>query len=557
MIEDLWYKNAIVYCLDVETFQDGNGDGVGDFRGLKRRLDYLAGLGVTCVWLLPFYPTPNRDNGYDITDFYGVDPRLGDLGDFVAFTRQAKLHGIRVIVDLVVNHTSDRHPWFQEARRDPKSRYRDYYVWSKKKPKDAHKGMVFPGVQHTTWTYDEKAGEYYFHRFYEFQPDLNVANPAVREEIFKIMGYWLELGVSGFRVDAVPFVVELKGVEHDIPDPYGLLDQMREFLSWRSGDAILLAEANVTMDEVMEFFGKKAERMQLVLNFQANQHLFGALATGDARPLGKALRSSPRLPRAAQWANFLRNHDELDLGRLPKDIQKKVFEKFGPEPNMQVYDRGVRRRLAGMLEGDRRKLQLCYSMMFGLPGTPVLWYGEEIGMGELLALKERQSVRTPMQWSDELHGGFTQGGEKPVKPLVEKGVFSYERVNVASQRLDPESLLNWMERLIRLRKECPEIGRGKWTVLPTRHKSVLAIRHDWRENSIITLFNLAEKPTSLKLKTVEDPKQVLPLMNVLTGDTCLPDEDGTHALTLEAYGYQWYRLGRRDSMQQSTEDPEA
>jgi maltose alpha-D-glucosyltransferase/alpha-amylase len=557
VIEDLWYKNAIIYCLDVETFQDGNGDGVGDFRGLKRRLDYLAGLGVTCVWLLPFYPTPNRDNGYDISDFYGVDPRLGDLGDFVAFTHQAKLHGIRVIVDLVVNHTSDRHPWFQQARRDPKSRYRDYYVWSKKKPKDAHKGMVFPGVQRTTWTYDEKAGEYYFHRFYEFQPDLNVANPAVREEIFKIMGYWLELGVSGFRVDAVPFVVELKGIEHDIPDPYGLLDEMREFLSWRSGDAILLAEANVTMDEVMKFFGKKGERMQLVLNFQANQHLFGALATGDARPLGKALRSSPRLPHAAQWANFLRNHDELDLGRLPKDIQKKAFEKFGPEANMQVYGRGVRRRLAGMLEGDRRKLQLCYSMMFGLPGTPVLWYGEEIGMGELLALKERQSVRTPMQWSDELHGGFTRGGEKPVKPLVDKGVFSYERVNVASQRLDPESLLNWIERLIRLRKECPEIGWGKWTVLPTRHKAVLAVRHDWRGNSIVTLFNLAGTPASLKLKTVEDPKQVLPLMNLLTGDTCLPEEDGTHALTLEAYGYQWYRLGSRDSTQQRTESPEA
>ncbi|HET9451424.1 MAG TPA: alpha-amylase family glycosyl hydrolase, partial [Aggregicoccus sp.] len=247
MIEDLWYKNAVVYCLDVDTFMDGNGDGVGDFLGLRRRLEYLAGLGITCIWLLPFYPSPNRDNGYDIIDYYGVDRRLGDLGDFVQFTHQAKQHGIRVIVDLVVNHTSDQHPWFQAARKDPHSPFRDYYVWSKKKPADAHRGMVFPGVQKTTWTYDEQAKAYYFHRFFPHQPDLNTANPAVREQILKIMGFWLELGVSGFRVDAVPFVIELKGVkDHEVKDPYGMLTEMREFLSWRTGDAILLAEANVT-----------------------------------------------------------------------------------------------------------------------------------------------------------------------------------------------------------------------------------------------------------------------------------------------------------------------
>jgi len=383
VIEDLWYKNAVIYCLDVETFQDGNGDGVGDFRGLKRRLEYLAGLGVTCIWLLPFYPSPNRDNGFDITDFYGVDPRHGDLGDFVAFTHHARSHGIRVIVDLVVNHTSDRHPWFRSARASPDSPFRDYYVWSKKKPKGSHKGMVFPGVQKTTWTWDEEARAYYFHRFFPFQPDLNVTHPAVKEEILKIMGFWLQLGVSGFRVDAAPFLVELKGLEgreHGIKDPHDLLRDMREFLSWRQGDAILLAEANVPMGGVKAFFGD-GDRMQLVFNFQANQGFFQGVVQEDAGPVAKALRTSPRLRETAQWANFLRNHDELDLGRLTDQARAGVFAALGPEPTMQIYGRGLRRRLAPMFGGDMRRLRLAYSLMFSLPGTPVLCTARRSGWG--------------------------------------------------------------------------------------------------------------------------------------------------------------------------------
>lgn len=541
MIEDLWYKNAVIYCLDVETFQDGNGDGVGDFLGLKHRLDYLAGLGVTCIWLLPFYPTPNRDNGYDVTDFYGVDRRLGDLGDFVAFTHLARNRGMKVIVDLVVNHTSDKHPWFQAARSDPNSRFRDYYLWSKTKPKDAHKGMVFPGVQKATWTKDPRAGAWYFHRFYEFQPDLNVSNPHVREEILKIMGYWLELGVSGFRVDAVPFLIELEGVKkpHAKDEDLLLLREMREFLSWRAGDAVLLAEANVPMDTVSRFF---ENGMQLVFNFQANQHFFSGIVQGDARGIATALTTSPKLAHSAQWANFLRNHDELDLGRLDDEVREQVFDALAPEESMRIYGRGIRRRLASMFGGDLRRLKLAYSLMFALPGTPVLWYGEEIGMGENLALPERQPVRTPMQWSDDKHAGFTQA-PKPLRPLLSKGPFNYRQVNVNAQQRDEGSLLNWLERLIRKRKQCPELGWGEWRVLKTRKKNLLAVLHSWRGAQMVTVHNLSGEPCSLELEPVEEAH--LPLVDVFDGSACAVQE-GRYSLLLDGYGHRWFRVGRQD-----------
>src|SRR5687768_5132963 len=289
---DLWYKNAVIYCVDVETFMDSNGDGIGDFRGLTDRLDHIEALGATCIWLLPFYPTPNRDNGYDVTDFYAVDQRLGTLGDFVAFTHAAHDRGLRVIVDLVANHTSIDHPWFQAARSDPGSRYRDWYVWSKEKPADIHDGVVFPGVQDTTWSYDEAAQAWYMHRFYKHQADLNIANPEVREELDRVMGYWLELGVSGFRVDAVPFLIEYLGLpEEEQPDrdPHLYLTHMRDFLSWRRAEAMLLAEANITLDQTDEYFGD-GDRMQMIFNFMLNQHLFLALVRGDAGPIRKILK---------------------------------------------------------------------------------------------------------------------------------------------------------------------------------------------------------------------------------------------------------------------------
>jgi len=499
LINDLWYKNAIVYCLAVETFMDANGDGVGDFKGLVRRLDYLQGLGVTAIWLMPFQPSPQRDDGYDITDYYGVDPRYGTLGDFVEFTHGCKQRGIRVLIDLVVNHTSDQHPWFQSARRDPTSPHRDWYVWSAKKPAHSDDGVVFPGVQKSTWTRDTVANAYFFHRFYKFQPDLNTSNPLVQAEILKIMGFWLQLGVSGFRMDAVPFVIAAKGPDvRKVVEQYDMLRIFREFLQWREGEAIILAEANVLPNTDLSYFGRSGDRMHMMFNFQVNQTLFYALACADSRPLVRALKATAPRPATGQWGLFLRNHDELDLGRLTEEQRQAVFSAFGPDPSMQLYGRGIRRRLAPMLQGDRRRIELAYSLMLTFPGTPVIRYGDEIGMGDDLSLPERNCARTPMQWSGEPQGGFT-ASESPVLPPISQGPYGFQHVNVATQRRDPLSMLNWTERMLRTRKEVPEIGWGTFTVVRTGTPEVLAIRYDWRNNAVLFVHNLAPLPREVRL----------------------------------------------------------
>ena len=331
MIADLWYKNGIIYCLSVGTYMDANGDGIGDFKGLLRRLDYLHGLGITAIWLMPFQPSPGKDDGYDISDYYGVDPRYGTLGDFVEFTHGCKQRGIRVIIDLVVNHTSDQHDWFKSARSAKDSPHRDWYVWADKRPAGANKGMVFPGVQKSTWTHDKEAGAWYFHRFYDFQPDLNTSHPLVQAEILKIMGFWIQLGVSGFRMDAVPFVIATKGAKVKKPvEQYDMLRAFREFLQWREGDAIILAEANVLPKTDMEYFGDDGDRMHMMFNFHVNQHLFYALASADSRPLAKALADTKPRPATAQWGLFLRNHDELDLGRLTEEAAGRGLQGVRP-----------------------------------------------------------------------------------------------------------------------------------------------------------------------------------------------------------------------------------
>ena len=540
MIHDLWYKNAVIYCLNVETFIDSNGDGVGDFVGLTDKLAYLSGLGVTCIWLLPFYGSPNRDDGYDVADYYGVHPRTGTFGDVVEFMNRAQQLGLRVIVDLVVNHTSDRHPWFKAARKDPNSPYRQYYVWSKTRPRNWNKGMVFPGVENATWTRDTAAGEYYFHRFYAFQPDLNTHNAAVKEEITRIMGFWLQLGVSGFRMDAVPFLIERKGANVKPGKDYELLHEMRDFLQWRVRDAIMLAEANVPPRESMQYFGSGGDRLQMMLNFWVNQRIFYTLATGDADPLRKALLDTYERPHASQWGVFLRAHDELDLGRLTDRQRERVFAAFAPEKHMLLYNRGIRRRLAPMLNNDRRRIELANSLLFTLPGTPIIRYGDEIGMGDDLDLPERYSVRTPMQWSGLRHGGFTTA-RRPIRKVIDDDVFGYQRVNVADQRRDPHSLLNWTERIIRTRKECVEIGWGKWSLIPRMPEHVLGIRYDWNDRCTFVLHNFVDRPARVRLRIEGRPP--CPLVNLLSHERSEPDGRGHHTIELEPYGYRWLRVG--------------
>jgi maltose alpha-D-glucosyltransferase/alpha-amylase len=543
-IDDYWFKNAVLYCLNVATYMDCNGDGVGDFEGLSRRLDYLHALGVTCVWLQPFFCSPNRDNGYDVSDYYGVSPRLGTSGDFVECMNHAHALGMRVVVDLVANHTSIDHPWFQSARADPESPYRDWYVWADKRPRGHAQGTVFPPVQKSTWTRDPKARKYYFHRFYEHQADLNTHHPAYREELYKIMGYWLQLGVSGFRMDAVPFLVERKGANVKPVKDFDLLQEMRRFLQWRARDAILLAEANVPPGESMHYFGDEGDRLQMMLNFPVNQRLYYAFATGDAKPLEHAIRETlANVPRDAQWVQFLRSHDELDLGRLTDAQRAKVFEVFAPEKHMQLYDRGIRRRLAPMLGNDRRRLELAYSLLFALPGTPMIQYGDEIGMGEDLALNEREAVRTPMQWTDGPNAGFTRSA-KTVLPVIDEGVFGYPKVNVNAQRRDPSSFMNWIARLIRVRKECPEIAWGACEVLRIDVEAVLALACRFRGSAIVTLHNFSDAAQTAHLRVRDERGERL--VDLLGHEHSRASGRGTHEIALDGYGYRWFRVGTPD-----------
>jgi maltose alpha-D-glucosyltransferase / alpha-amylase len=536
MIGDLWYKNAVVYSLDVETFMDSNGDGCGDFEGLSRRLDHLESLGVDALWLAPFQPSPRRDDGYDIADYFGVDPRFGTSGDFVEFVHQAGSRGMRVLIDLVVNHTSDRHPWFRDAR-DRSSPRHDWYVWSKRRPSNWRSGVVFPGDQLSTWTFDRKAQEYYFHRFYDFQPDLNMDNPRVREEVRRVMGFWLQLGVAGFRVDAVPFLIEkpprgrAKAELH-----FEYLKEFRDFLQWRVGNAVLLGEANVPPQQSRQYFAA-GDGLHMMFNFWVNQHLFLALASGDVRPLAAALRATKTVPPSAQWAHFLRNHDELDLGRLAAADRELVFDAFAKEESERLYGRGIRRRPAPML-GDRRRLELAYSLVLSFPGTPVLRYGDEIGMGENLRLRERSAIRTPMQWSAEPNGGFSTS-ERVVRPLVDSGPYGYDAVNVESQRRDESSLLRWTTRMLRLRKQCPEIGWGEWRILPAGASEVLALQYDWRGGTVVCVHNVEAEPREVEL----DLGGGL-LSDLLTAEDVEVRGGRRHPVRLDPYGYRWFRLGR-------------
>ena len=540
-MERPWHKSAIVYTVDVETFADGNGDGIVDFQGLAGKLDYLAGLNINCIWLQPFFPSPNRDHGYDIADYYTVDPRHGTLGDFVEFSQAARDRGIRVIADLVVNHTSIDHPWFQEARRDEKSKYRQYYVWSKDKPANADQGMVFPGKEKTTWTWDDCAKRYYYHRFYWHQPDLDTGNPAVRNEIDKIIKCWLQLGVSGFRVDALPFIITSKGPgKSGFGDCPEYLVAMRQCLSWHRGDAVFMGEANLPPEQVPMYFGE-GDRVHVIFNFFVNQHFFLALARGDARPIVDAYAALPKIPEFCQWANFLRTHDELDLARLTDAERQEVFRAFGPEPNMQLYGRGIRRRLAPMLGNDRARIELAHSIMLTLPGTPVLRYGDEIGMGENLALEERDSIRTPMQWANTSNGGFsTAPAGRLVLPVIGGGEFGYEKVNVAAQQRDPESLLNWVEKMTRLRMRVPEFGAGSAAFLETSDPAVLAQCSTLGPSSVFAVHNLSARGVEVDVNLGRGVDGLFDLLTNREHEVRSPER---HRFQLNPYGYLWLRSG--------------
>jgi trehalose synthase len=547
---DLWWKNAVIYCVDVETFLDRDGDGHGDFSGLTERVDYLAGIGVSCIWLMPFFPSPNRDDGYDITDYYGVDPRLGSLGDFVAFIRTAKDRGMRVIIDLVVNHTSDKHPWFRSSRWSRDSQFRDYYVWVDKPPPQPKPEVVFPDAEESIWTKDERSGQWYLHHFYSHQPDLNIGNPRVRDEIAKIAGFWLELGVDGFRIDAVPFLIEPGGTapSRDVRfDPHEVLRDLRAFTSRRRGDCMLLGEVNLPPKPLRQFFGgPEGDELHMLFDFPVMQAMYLALARQDATPLRRALERRPAIPEDSQWAIFVRNHDELTLDQLSDHQRQEVFAAFGPDADMQLFGRGLRRRLPPMVDGDPGRVRLVYSLLFSLPGTPVLFYGEEIGMGENLAVPGRLSVRTPMQWTDERNGGFSSARPSRLPRPVVEGRFGPLACNVADQRRDPDSLLNWVERVLRRRRETPEIGWGSMTLLDSgKDQAVLAHRCDWDESSVVAVHNFSAEPrqAAIALGDTQDVDRVIDLLD--EGRPVRALDEPVLDVKLDGFGYRWFRLQRK------------
>ncbi|MGB7786310.1 MAG: alpha-amylase family protein [Salinimicrobium sp.] len=537
-MNNLWYKNAVIYSLDVESFMDSDGDGIGDFKGLRHRLTYLSSLGVTCIWLLPFYASPNRDNGYDVEDYYQVDRRLGDLGHFAELVDAAEEVGIRIIIDLIVNHTSIDHFWFQEARKSKENKYRDFYIWCDEKPDDDGKNAIFGDAQGgSTWEWDEEAGAYYYHTFYKHQPDLNLTNSNVQNEIMRIMHFWLKMGISGFRIDAAPHLIRQKGNEKFKEDPHEIFRNFRKYVEKAKKDAVLLAEVDVDPQDYKNYFGNE-DQMHMLFNFYLNNYIFLALARKEAGPIIKALTNLPKLARQEQMANFLRNHDELDLERLTDGERQEVYKAFAPEDDMKIYGRGIRRRLAPMLKNDQKRIELAYSLLFTLPGTPVLRYGQEIGMGEDLSQEGRESVRTLMQWTQDENGGFSKAPkEKLVRKILEKGPFGYKEKNVNDQHRDPGSLLNWMIRAINLRKESPEFGYGEVEVLETYNPKVLAVCRSSHHGMGISVHNFSEEEVEVKLQ-LEDPQNFTEIFGDQTYDRFDPEDQ---KIKLSGCGYRWFR----------------
>ncbi len=533
---DRWWRTAFIYNLDVKSFMDWDDDGVGDLEGLSHRIDYLAALGVTCLWLAPFYTSPNKDNGYDVSDFYGIDDRYGHHGDFVEVVRTAHDRGMRVIVDLVVNHTSDQHPWFRSARSSPDSPHRDFYVWRDEIPADAP-ANVFPDAEDGVWFWDEKAGAYYEHNFYRHQPDLNFANPEVREEIAKVVGFWLEVGVDGFRVDAVPYLIEPGAA-----DEHEYLRLLRGYISRRKGEAMMLGEVNVPRDEQLSFFGgSDADELSMQFDFIGNQRMYLALARQDPAPLVDAIESRPAITTGSQWANFARNHDELTLDQLSDDERDEVFAAFAPEESQRIHGRGITRRLPPMLDGDPRRIRMVYSLIFTLPGAPVLYYGEEIGMGENADIPGRSAVRTPMQWSDAENGGFSRAARRRLVAEPPSGAYGPEHVNASAQVKDPDSLFSYVRELAALYRRSPEIGWGDYERLETGDAAVLAHRMSGSTGQTVALHNFAPGPTVAEL-TLPGADEDWRLVDARSGTTHAVDTKGRVSIRMDGYGAEWFRL---------------
>jgi maltose alpha-D-glucosyltransferase/alpha-amylase len=540
----LWYKNAVFYELYVRAFSDANGDGKGDLKGATQKLDYLQELGVNCLWLLPIYPSPLRDDGYDISDYYNVISDYGTLEDLQALVDAAHARGIRVIMDLVLNHTSDQHPWFQAARSSPDSPYRDYYVWSDTTDRYRDARIIFLDTETSNWTWDEKAGQYFWHRFYSTQPDLNFDNPAVRQEMLNIMKHWLDMGIDGFRADAVPYLIERDGTNcENLPETHAYLEEIRQFLNENYPDRILLAEANQWPKDVVPYFGDGSNEFHMGFHFPLMPRIFMALRREDRTPLEWILNRTPAIPDDCQWCIFLRNHDELTLEMVTEEERQWMWEEYAPQPRMRL-NLGIRRRLAPLLDNNKQKILLANSILFTMPGSPILYYGDEIGMGDNIWLPDRNGVRTPMQWNAQPGAGFSTAPEEQYySPLIHDNIYGTELVNVETQRNDPQSLYNRIRHMIAVRKGHRVFGLGnfQWVKCSPAEgkKAILAYMRTYTDEKVLVVQNLS---ASIQKATLELPARLsVEPHELLTGMT-FSVKGGGLALNLDPHQFLWIQI---------------
>ena len=535
-----WYKDAVFYELYVRAFCDGNGDGHGDFKGLIQKLDYLQELGVDCIWLLPIYPSPLLDDGYDVADFYGIHPDYGTLDDFKAMLDEAHRRGLRVITDLILNHTSDQHPWFQEARTSRDSPRRDYYVWSDTDQKYREARIIFVDSQTSNWEFDPQTGQYYWHRFFAHQPDLHYDNPAVQQAMLDVVKFWLDLGVDGFRADAVPYLFQREGTScENLPETHAYLKRLRAFMDAHYPGRILLSEANQWPEDTRPYFGD-GDEFHMAFHFPVMPRIFMALARSDRQPILDILARTPPIPESCQWSTFLRCHDELTLEMVTEEERAFMWDFYAPEPRMRL-NLGIRRRLAPLLDNDRRKIELANSILFTLPGSPIIYYGDEVGMGDNIWLEDRDGVRTPMQWSDEKNAGFsTAHPSRLYSPVIDDEVFGYQKVNVRAQRNDPSSLFHTLRKMISIRKKHKSFGRGDCQFLHPDNAAVLAYIRQHEDESILVVNNLSSSPQWVALELApffgSSPR------DVLSGASLPSIAEKPYVLALDPYQVLWLLL---------------
>jgi len=540
MDDTLWFKDAIFYEVPVRSFYDSSNDGSGDFVGLTEKLPYIRDLGVDCIWLLPFYPSPLRDDGYDIADFYGIHPDYGTLDDFKAFLDRAHALGLRVIADMVFNHTSDQHQWFQEARRSPDSPYRGYYVRSDDPTlyKDAR--VIFTDTEISNWTFDPVAGQYYWHRFFSNQPDLNFENPAVQQAMLDVIAYWLDFGLDGFRCDAVPYLYERDGTNcENLPETHAYLKQVRRYVDEHYPGKILLAEANQWPADVIAYFGN-GDEFHMAFHFPIMPRIFMAIRREERMPIVEIMEQTPAIPELCQWGMFLRNHDELTLEMVTDAERDYMYYEYAKDPRMKI-NIGIRRRLAPLAENGRRQIELLNSILLSMPGSPILYYGDEIGMGDNYYLGDRNGVRTPMQWSSDRNGGFSRADPARLySPAIMDPVYGFQSINVEAQERTPTSLLNWIKRLIRVRKKYPAFGRGSLEFLGGGNPKVLTYIRQYEGQTLLIVLNLSR---FVQCAEVDLSRFIGTQPVELIGETHFPAiTDRPYFFTLGPHAFYWFRL---------------